>query len=381
MKLLFVQKEGGIFGAESYQLNVIPALMAKGVEIHFLRLYTDYQGGKGGDFVDRLKAMSVTVFEINIGRYPSYGKLKAIRQVVKAGNYDLVHTHLIHADFYLAMVKTLMMRRLKLVSTKHGYDNDFTSKFGFDATKQTNTPYFLISRWAEARMNRSFTISHGLRDFFIATGLTKAEKMSMIHYGFDLQEIGDGMDSKAHRKAAQQLVIAGRLIKFKGHEYVIKALPLLKDKFSDLKLLLIGIGEHEDYLKALVKKLGLEEQVIFLGYSKEVQKYMYNSDVVLVPSVSEGFGVVFLEAFNCRTPVIAFDVPAGNELMTHGEQGFLVSPYEVQDMAAQIESVLSAPDKSRAVAENAYGKLKTYFTIDRMVEETITFYEQALKEK
>lgn len=175
MKILFIQKEGGIFGAENYHLKTIPALIQKGFKIEFLRLYTDYQGGIGGDFVDRLRSFGVEVYEVNIGRLPTISKLVKINKVIKSGKYDIIHTHLIHADLYLSLIKVFWSIPCKWVSTKHGYDNNFTAKYGFDHTKQKTTFYFEISKFSEKLVDRSFTISNGLRDFFIKTGLTKSK--------------------------------------------------------------------------------------------------------------------------------------------------------------------------------------------------------------
>ncbi|WP_305982470.1 glycosyltransferase family 4 protein [Roseivirga thermotolerans] len=379
MKILFVQKEGGIFGAENYQLKVIPGLMAKGVEVEFLRLYTDYQGGKGGVFIERLNALGVKTFEVNIGKYPTPRVLKKIKKIANDGNYDIVHTHLIHADLHLALIKTFMKLEPALVSTKHGYDNTFTSKFGFDASKQSSTPYFLISKWAEKRMCASFTISNGLRNFFIATGLTKPEKMRLIHYGFDMPDNYLYKGKKEFKKASKQVIIAGRLVAFKGHTFLIEAMKMVVRVFgSEVKLLIAGTGALEATLKEQVEILGLSEHIDFLGYSTEVGALMANSDAVVVPSISEGFGVVFLEAFSAKTPVIAWDVPAGNELMEHGKTGYLVQPYDVTSLGQQIISVLNDPGGQTSVTEAAYEKLKSYFNLERMVDETISFYKDAL---
>ncbi len=379
MKILFVQKEGGIFGAEIYQLKVIPGLLAKGIEIEFLRLYTDYQGGSGGDFIERLNEIGVKTYEVNIGKYLTPKVLKAIKLIANGGNYDLIHTHLIHADFHLALVKTFMKLKPVLVSTKHGYDNSFTSKFGFDVSKQSKTPYFLISRWAEKRMKASFTISKGLRDFFIGTGLTQSEKMRLIHYGFDMPENFVLKGNEGFRRAPLQIMIAGRLVEFKGHKYLIEAMEQVVKHFgSDVKLLIAGTGELEATLRARVDNLDLKDNIDFLGYSKEVGAYMANSDVVVVPSISEGFGVVFLEAFSAKTPVVSWDVPAGSELMEHGKTGYLVEPYNIDQLSDQLIKVLDNPDEQEFIVEPAYERLKSYFNLERMVNETITFYEDAL---
>lgn len=378
MKILFVQKEGGIFGAENYQLKVIPGLMTKGIEVDFLRLYTDYQGGKGGEFINRLNSIGVKTYEVNIGKYPKLGTLKEIRKIANDG-YDLVHTHLIHADFHLALIKKLMGLEPALVSTKHGYDNTFTSKFGFDASKQTNTPYFLLSKWAEKRMKASFTISHGLRDFFVQTGLSRSEKMQLIHYGLDMPDNYQSNGKEGYRQAPKQIMMAGRLVAFKGHRFLIEAMSKVVEAYgSDVKLLIAGTGDLEDELRRQAGQLGLSENIKFLGYSKEVGCFMANSDVVVVPSISEGFGVVFLEAFSAKTPVISWDVPAGNELIQHGKTGYLVSPYDVNLLAEQLIHVLDNPEEQGDVVEAAYDRLKSYFNLERMVNETVSFYKEAL---
>lgn len=381
MRVLFVQKEGGIFGAENYQLKVVPGLLAEGVQIEFLRLYTNYQGGEGGDFIDRLEVLGLKTYQVNIGKIPTLRVLNKIKNIANNGDFDIIHTHLIHADFHLALIKTFMKLQPILVSTKHGYDNNFTSKFGFDVSKQTRTPYYLISRWAEKRMKASFTISKGLLDFFIGIGLTSPQKMRLIHYGFDMPENHEVENDSSLRLAPRQITIAGRLIPFKGHKFIIEAMTQLKLKYgSKVKLVIAGSGKLDIQLRQMVSELMLTEQVEFLGYSSNVGEYMANSDVVVVPSISEGFGVVFLEAFNAKTPVVSWDVPSGNELMVHGKTGYLVPPYNVDALASQLISILESDEVSKKrVVDAAYHRLKTYFNLNRMVRETIEFYQNAIR--
>jgi len=380
MKVLFVQKEGGIFGAENYQLKVIPGLIAKGVRIEFLRLYTAYQGGRGGDFIDRLEALGVKTHQVNIGRVPTPNVLSKIRKIANSGGFDLVHTHLIHADFHLALIKQFLGLKPILISTKHGYDNAFTSKFGFDASKQRNTTYFLISKWAEKRMKASYTISRGLLDFFISTGLTDAKKMKLIHYGFDLPDHFLHKEVQEFRKAPKQLIIAGRLVSFKGHRFLIEAMTKVVEVFGqEVKLLIAGSGDLEIELKNQVTSLALEKNIEFLGYSNAVGQYMANSDIVVIPSISEGFGVVFLEAFAAKTPVVAWNVPAGNELMEHEKTGYLVEPYNTEMLSDQLIKILEAPKDQLKIVDNAYQGLKEYFNLERMVSESVDFYNLVLK--
>lgn len=375
MKILFVQKEGGIFGAENYQLKIIPELIRRGYTIHFLRLYTNYQGGKGGRFIDLLNSFGVKTFENNIGRFINPVNLFRINQIIKSEKYDLIHTHLIHADIHLALIKLLLNRKMKVVSTKHGYDNAFTAKHGFNPGKQTRTPYFVISRFAENLMTKSFTITNSLRNFFIQTGLTTAAKMSTIHYGFDFAPPELSWVDERFRIFQKQLVIAGRLVRFKGHRFVIEAMPEIVRQNPDAGLVIVGSGELEAELKALVSELQMDKHVWFTGYSSDVVKWMYNSQVVCVPSISEGFGVVLLEAFNCSKPVVAFDVPACNELMQHNKTGLLVEPFDTAMLSKTICKLLNEPQAADDIGRAANRRLKEYFTLKRMTDQTESFYK------
>lgn len=375
MKILFVQKEGGIFGAENYQLKIIPELIRRGYTIHFLRLYTNYQGGKGGKFIDLLNSFGVKTFENNIGRFINPVNLFRINQIIKSEKYDLIHTHLIHADIHLALIKLLLNRKMKVVSTKHGYDNAFTAKHGFNPGKQTRTPYFVISRFAENLMTKSFTITNSLRNFFIQTGLTTAAKMSTIHYGFDFTPPELSWVDERFRIFQKQLVIAGRLVRFKGHRFVIEAMPEIVRQNPDAGLVIVGSGELEAELKALVSELQMDDHVRFTGYSSDVVKWMYNSQVVCVPSISEGFGVVLLEAFNCSKPVVAFDVPACNELMQHNKTGLLVEPFDTAMLSKTICKLLNEPQAADDIGRAANRRLKEYFTLKRMTDQTESFYK------
>lgn len=379
MRILFIQKEGGIFGAENYQLNIIPALVAKGIEIEFLRLYTNYQLGRDSEFVKRLQGLGIVVHQVNIGRVPGISDFGKVRSMIKNGRFDIIHSHLIHADLYAALVKLSGVKGPRYVSSKHGYDNQFAAKYGFDASKQTATTYFRISRWAERRMDASFTISKGLHRFFMEIGLSTPEKMRMIYYGFNFPEvIEEPGDIDTYRIAPQQLCITGRLVGFKGHRWAFDALKHLKENYSDVKLVVIGTGNEEPQLREYVTAAGLENQVVFLGYRKDVSKWMHYSDVVLVPSRSEGFGVVFLEAFNARTPVVAFDVPASNELIIPGKTGVLVPPYDTKTMAEGIAGLLNSQSLRQSLSAEAFNRYKQTFTLDNMVNNTLQFYQEVM---
>jgi glycosyltransferase involved in cell wall biosynthesis len=381
MKVLFIQKEGGIFGAEQFQLRTIPALISKGINVEFLRLYTDYQLGINSPFVTKLEAMGCPVHQVKITKIPLPAQFFKIKKVIKNGNYDIVHTHLIHADFYGAVVKKFLLPKLKLVSTKHGYEEGYNNRYGFNPDYKRKDLYWKMNKFSESVVDKSFAISDGLRNFFIDTQISKSHKLDRIHYGFEMKSHQVNLNSEKFRFSENQLVLAGRLVGFKGHRYALEALKILKIDFPDILLLIIGIGELEQELKDLASNLGVSENIKFLGYSSEVENFMYHSDIVLIPSIAEGFGVVFLEAINQRKPIAAFDVPAGNEILPKSYKKYLSAPFDTQQYAGVIKTILKNPKEMEQPILDAEERLLSYFKLERMIYEIHLFYKNILLNK
>jgi glycosyltransferase involved in cell wall biosynthesis len=127
--------------------------------------------------------------------------------------------------------------------------------------------------------------------------------------------------------------------RYKGYDKVIKAIT----RVPETKYLLVGHGDDLPRLKALVRKLGLEERVVFCGFLSQQRLIdCYNlCDVFVMPSKGEGFGIVFLEALACGKPVIAGNQDASKEALLHGELGLLVDPDNVEEIAEAIIRILT----------------------------------------
>ena len=212
--------------------------------------------------------------------------LKKLKKLQKVQNFDIIHSHLIHADFLMAMFKKFVKEDFKLVSTKHGFQEWYNNKYGFDAGVKKNNFYLRVAKFAEKQMDASIAISKGLRDLYVGLKISKQKRIHLIHYGLDFPEKIELDASKRFWK--NQLVLVGRLTAFKGHRYALEALKLVSEKLDDVGLVIVGSGQLEDELKNYTEELGLKNHVNFIGYSPDARSFMFNSDVVLVPSVSEG---------------------------------------------------------------------------------------------
>lgn len=129
---------------------------------------------------------------------------------------------------------------------------------------------------------------------------------------------------------------------YKGYDRVIKSLPEVLEKVPETVYILGGKGDSLEEIRNLVKSMGLEKNVITPGFipDDELVDYYNLADVYVMPSKKEGFGIVFLEAMACGTPVIAGNQDGSGEPLLDGKLGFMVDPDDENELAGNIISVL-----------------------------------------
>jgi phosphatidyl-myo-inositol dimannoside synthase len=156
-------------------------------------------------------------------------------------------------------------------------------------------------------------------------------------------------------KANKVILTVGRIAsqeRYKGFDKVIELIPLLLERFPDLKYLVVGEGDDRPRLKAKADGCGVAEHVIFTGQIPESEKVAhYNlADAFVMPSTGEGFGIVLIEAAACGVPVIGSRVDGSREALRDGLLGRLVDPRKPEELIEAVTAVLRNPSP-RARAE------------------------------
>ncbi len=361
----------GLAGSEKYLLDLLPALNKKeDVSVSFVALVPKSRKGSEKEFVDQLRSSDVDVHIVYYGRAVIGGVFR-LNRILKSLNADIIHTHLLHADFFAALVKRLLNKRIKHVSTKHGYEETYNNEHGFDPSFKVKNKYWRVAKWSEKKITKSYAVSKGIQNLFIGLGICNKDKLDVVYHGFDF----NFPERSKPKNETARLVMVGRLTAFKGHRYAIEACAELKKMGVDFHFDIIGSGELDGELKNLVDEKNLGDQVSFLGHQAEAYRRMIDSEVVLIPSVAEGFGVVVLEAMAAKTPIVGFDVPAINELLINNETGLLVAPYDITEYAMAIHQLLENQGETARMVQSAHRQLINYYSLDRMVSETVAFYQ------
>ena len=139
------------------------------------------------------------------------------------------------------------------------------------------------------------------------------------------------------------IIFVGRLEPVKGIKYLIESINILNETENNLKLLIIGEGNEDRELKRLVKRLGLCEEIKFLGkiINEKIPEYLVASDIFVLPSLSEGFPVVLLEAMASGLPIITTKIRGLAEIIQENVNGFTVKPENPNEIAEKMDLILN----------------------------------------
>ena len=162
---------------------------------------------------------------------------------------------------------------------------------------------------------------------------------------------------------------------YKGHDYVIRALPFLRQRFPDLIYDIVGDGDGRPALEALARELQVADMVQFHGFvSVERLRQLYQEAAVFVmPSRAEGFGFVFLEAMNEGLSIVGGNVDATTEVVVDGQTGYLANPQDEVEIGQKLAALLSDPALRQRMGEAGRERVRQEFGLAQF-QQTLKAY-------
>ena len=243
-----------------------------------------------------------------------------------------------------------------------------------------------------SRRTRIVAISKAVAERFHGTILraTKASTCSIILNAVESDRFHPDPKSRQRERkelnfddADQVIGIVGQLTPRKGQLELLEAFALVLQELPRATLVVVGaplFNQDEEYLRRLeqtVETFGIGERVRFLGARHDIAPIMRALDLLVVNSLVEPFGLVVLEGMACGTPVLATAVDGIPEIITHGENGWLVPPRNANALASAMVQLLSQPGLRASLSARALEKVSSQFTAERYMRELQAFYEQS----
>ncbi len=349
------------------------ALADMGHQVHFV---TYKQPVKLALLSHHVHFHEVVVPDYPLFRYQPYELALSSKlvNVVKAHNIELLHVHYAIPHAYAGYMAQQMLLeegiKIPMVTTLHGTD----------ITLVGNHPFYKPAVTFSINNSDAVTsVSESLREDTL-THFTINKSIDVIPNFIDLSKLGQ-QDGPCEREAMAEP--HERIITHVSNLRPVKRLLDVIEIFDRVvaqcpaRLVIVGDGPDKDPAKALIEKKGLKSKVQFMGNSEEVHKILCLTDLFLLPSEIESFGLAALEAMACRVPVISTNVGGLPEVNLHGHSGYLSDVGAVEDMAKNALSILKDEDTLDQFKDQARVQAQK-FSIDLIVPQYEALYKRTI---
>jgi glycosyltransferase involved in cell wall biosynthesis len=170
----------------------------------------------------------------------------------------------------------------------------------------------------------------------------------------------------------------GRFVPFKGYQYLLEAAQLVHHAIPECHWILVGDGGLRGELEQACRRIGMDKHVHFTGWREDVADILTLCNLFVLPSLSEHFGRVLIEAMAMGKAVVATSSGGVPEIVLDGETGFLVPPAQAEPLAHAVLSLLNDPQRAAALGAAGRRRAETQFSITRHVEAVESLYRQAM---
>ncbi|MGH9324285.1 MAG: N-acetyl-alpha-D-glucosaminyl L-malate synthase BshA [Vicinamibacteria bacterium] len=324
-------------------------------------------------FHPNVRFHEVEVYTYPLFKYPPYtlGLAAKIAQVASDESVDVIHAHYAvpHAVSAFLAKQILGGAKPKIVTTLHGTD---ITLVGADES------FHRVTKFAIEVSDAVTAVSRYLRDRTIEE-FTLAKPIEVIYNFVDTTRGPRGSRSdRLHwaPRGEKILVHASNFRPVKRVTDVVRIFELVRRE-TEAKLLLVGEGPERIFVRELTKELRLTEHVHFLGEQDYLESIFAVSDLLLLPSEQESFGLVALEAASCGVPVVGSRVGGLPEVVLDGETGHLLPVGEIREMAAAAVRLLKFPEEHRRMSERARARALD-FEASRIVPQYERLYQSLL---
>lgn len=330
-----------------------------------------------GKWFDEIVAQGIVCHEINFKRNPiKFANLKAYRKLVKlqkVEKYDLIYCQ----QPVGGLMGRLLGKKFKkqVIYTAHGFafmkNSSFKKKLVFRTAE----------KWLAKHTDVLITINQ--EDFEEAQSFAARKVYKISGIGLNLDKFaGLEYDKDAFRKSLgiekdeKVILSVAELVKGKNYKTMLNVIFNLR--FEKIKYLICGTGRLESKLKSRVKKLGLEDKVVFLGYRKDIPEIMGIADLFLHCSFREGLTMAIMEAMNSSLAVVASDCRGNRDLIDDGKGGFICPCKDEKMIAEKIRILLKDDNLRKDFGLYNAQRVKAY-SYDNVKEELRKIYAENIK--
>ncbi len=335
-----------------------------------------------GPLLDALEQKGIPHFPIPFRKRLSLRLISQVREFMREGGFDILHTHGGVAGFY-GRKAARASRVPVLVHTFHGIH------YLHYPMRIPRAAFISLDRQQSRYTDAVICVSDFVREQSLAHRLVPEDKLVVIRNGIDFDPPlpRDSEDlriqvSRLRLDSARPLVgTVARLDPVKGLPALLEAAPRVRDRHPHVRFVIVGGGPEKDRLTALSRDLGAQEFVHFQGERTDAFSWMQRFDVFVLPSLQEALPYVILEAAALAKPVVASDVGGIRELVKNRETGLLVPPGDIEALADAVIRLADDPDLAHSLGKELKASLSEEYSLPRMLQQTQDLYLRLYRQK
>jgi glycosyltransferase involved in cell wall biosynthesis len=335
-----------------------------------------------GPFAKQVEELNVPMWEYPTKSLYSYRSLRAqarfVRDIRREG-IQVVHTYGFYPNVFAIVPAAVATRCVTVASVRD--IGVFSGPSKIKRITQT-----MACRFADCIVANSYAVREWLR----RQGLRRHD-IRVIPNGIAIPPERKRSDSIPIRtefgikSTAPLITVVGRLVRTKGIEVFLEAATAVAKRFDSARFLIVGDSnaepEYRTELENRPSAVNLTGRVIFTGQREDVPQIMAETDISVLPSLSESFSNSLLESMAHGLPVIATNVGGNPEVITNGVDGILVPPQDPGAIATEMIRLLEFPEIGRRLGESARKKVIRQYALDRLLNRTESLYMSLLERR
>jgi len=326
-----------------------------------------------GVYWQRIAALGIKLHSLSPHKLvPWY--VPSLAALLARGNFDILHCHLIASNIVAKPVGALC--RVPVI-INHDHTND-----SYRARQRVRLALDSLSNRFATHI---IAVSESCRQFLLTREGVPENKITLVQNAIDLGRYSPDCGARSDARRSLRLpagarIVAGvgRLNPQKNFSLFVRIAAAVHRTISDAHFLLAGDGPEEELLRRQVEAAGLSSHFTFTGYVADTRQVYLAADVLLMPSLFEGLPMTLLEAMAMRLPVVASALDGIAEVITDGQDGFLVPDHSEVQFAERVTSLLEDAGLARTIGKSAAQTMAARFSVERMTSQVEAVYKKFL---
>ncbi len=321
--------------------------------------------------IKQAKARNIEAVPLLMEKFSVISPIKKLIDIINKYEIDIVNAHSSRDSWLASIAARLSSQKPVIIRTRHlstPISNNLLSRIVYN-----HLPHKII------------TTGESIKNNMVEKNSFNSDKIVSIPTGIDLEtfkikKTGSNIRKTLNIPARVPLIgMVSVLRSWKGHIYLLEAIPDVVKKFSNARFIIVGDGPYRDVIEGKIKEMGIGKYIIMTGHREDIPEMLSAIDFLVFPSyANEGVPQTVLQAFACNKTVIASNVGSISEVVLNNKTGVLIPPRNSSILAERIIELLKDKDKRKKMASAGKKLVESKYSLEAMLNKIEKLYDELM---